>query len=71
MLYADDLVIIRLTIVTFRHRFLKWNEAFEFQCLNVNIVKTKAMVSGGIPQNGLSTGKVYQCGICGLRIKIS
>ena len=48
LLYADDIVLMSETIEGLRDKFLKWKEAFESKCLNVNFGETKAMVSSGI-----------------------
>ena len=46
LLYADDLVVMRETIVGLRNKFLKLKEAFESKGLKVNLGKTTVMVSG-------------------------
>ena len=48
---------------------MKWTEAFESNCLKVNLGKAKVMVSCNITKDGLSEIKVDPCGICGLRVK--
>ena len=68
MLYADDLVQMSETIKAFRNRIIKW-KAFESKGLNVNLGKTKVMVSSGITQDGISESKVAPCGVCSLRVK--
>ena len=69
LLYANDLVLMRETIMGLRNKFIKWMEAFESKGLKVNLGKTKMMVSGGITKDGLSESKVYQCGVYSLRVK--
>ena len=68
LLYADDLVVTSETVMELRNKFLKWKEAFEITCLNVNPGKTKLMVSGSITKDGMSKSKVDPCGICSLRV---
>ena len=47
----------------------KWMKAFESKGLNVDLGNTKVMLSVGITKDGLSNNKIYQCGICSLRVK--
>ena len=54
MLYPDDLVAISKIIEGFRNKLIKWKEAFESKGLEVNLGKTKVMVSGGISKDGMS-----------------
>ena len=37
--------------------------------MEVNLGKTKLVVSGVITKDGLSKSKVYQCWVCSLRVK--
>ena len=69
LLYADDLVLMSETIEGLRNKFIKWRKAFESKGLNVNLGKTKVMISGGITKDGLSKSKVDPCGFCSLRVK--
>ena len=69
LLYADDLVLMREMIEVFRNKYLKWKEDFECKSLIVCHEKTKVMVSGSVVKNGLCERKVYQCGVCGLKVK--
>ena len=71
LLYADDIVLMSETIEGLRNKFIKWKEAFESKGLNVNLVKTKVMVSGGITKDGMSKGEVDPCGVCSLRVKVN
>ena len=52
-----------------RNKFKKWKKAYESKGLNVNLGKTKVMVSCGITKDGLSKSKVDPFGVCGLRVK--
>ena len=67
LLYAEALVLMSETIEGLSDRFIKWKEAFESKGLNVNLGKTKVMVSGGITKDVLSKSKVVPCWICSLR----
>ena len=69
LLYADDLVLMSETIEGLRNKFLKWKEVFKSKGLNVNLGKTKVMVSGGITKDGMSKSKVDPCRVCCLRVK--
>ena len=69
LLYADDLILMSYTIVGLRDKLLKCKEAFKSKGLRLNLGKTKAMVSRGITQTGLSKSKVDPCGICSSRVK--
>ena len=64
ILYADGLVLISETIEELREKFRKWKEAFESKGMNVNLGKTKLMVSGSgeITTTG---SKIDPCGVCG------
>ena len=48
LLYAYDLVLVSETIEGLRNMFLKWKEAIESKGMNVNLGKTRVMVSSGI-----------------------
>ena len=52
-----------------RDMFLKWKESVESKGLNVNLGKTKVMVSCGITQHGLSKSKVDPCVVCNFKVK--
>ena len=65
LLYADDLVLVSETIEGLRKKFLKF-KALKRNGLKVNLGKTKAMVSSGITQDGLSQSMGDQCGVCHL-----
>ena len=58
LLYADDFILMSVTIKGFMNRLLEWKEAFESKGLKVNLVKTKVMVSSGFTKDGLSKSKV-------------
>ena len=66
ILYADDLVIIRETMEGLRQKFQKWKEAFESKGMEVNLKKTKVMVSGSEGERIVS--KIDPCGMCGKRV---
>ena len=68
LLYADDLVLISVTVDGVRNKFLNWKEAFESYGLKVNIEKTNAMVSGGLTKDDMSRSKVDHFGVCSLRV---
>ena len=57
------------TIEGLSNKFLKCNEDFESNDLNVNLEKTKAMVSGGITKEGTYKSKIDPCWVCSLRVK--
>ena len=42
---------------------------FDSKCLKANLGKTKAMISSGITNDGMSKSKVDQCGVSSLREK--
>ena len=44
LLYVNDLVLMSETIEVLRNMFLKWQEAYENNCLNVDLEKGKVMV---------------------------
>ena len=68
-LYTDDLDLMIATIEELWNKFRKWKEAFENKGLKVNLEKTKVVVNGCITKDGLF--KVYPCGICSLRVKVT
>ena len=68
LLYADDLVLMSVTIQGHRDEFLKWKEAFNGEGLKVSLGKTNVMVSNGITTDGMSKSKVDPCGVCCLRV---
>ena len=51
--YADDLVLMSETIEGLRDMFLKWWGAFGRKCLQVNLGKTRIMVSSSITQDAI------------------
>ena len=63
VLYADDLVLTRETMEGLREKFWKWKEAFESRGLEVNLGKTKVVVSGA--EGEVTVSKIDPCGICG------
>ena len=69
LLYADDLVLMSVTMEGVKNKFLKWKEAFEIKDVKVIIGKTKVIVSGGITKDGMSKSNVYQFEVCCLRVK--
>ena len=56
-LYTDDLVLMSETIEGIWDNFLKWKEAFYSKDLQINLVKTKVMVCGGITKDCMSKSK--------------
>ena len=66
MLYVDNLVLTGETVEGLREKFWKWKEAFESKGLNVNLGKTKVVVSGA--EDEVSVSKVDPCGICEKRV---
>ena len=58
-----------MRIEGFGNKFLKWKEALERKGLNVNVGKTKVMVSCGITKDGLSKSKGDPSCVCSLRAK--
>ena len=67
--YADDLLLMSMTIERLRSMFVKWKAAFESKGLTIDLGKTKVMVSDDITKDGLSKGNVDPCGVCSLRVK--
>ena len=51
-------------VITTHDKFLKWREAFESKGLNVNLKKTKVMVSGS--KGEVLKSKVDPCAKCGI-----
>ena len=68
LLYADDFVLMRVTIEGFRNKFLKWKEAFVSKGSKVNLGKIRLtflpLLCGGITKDGMSESKVDACGVC-------
>ena len=69
LLYADELVLMSETIEGLGNKFLKWMEALESKSLNVNLEKTKVVVSGGITKDGMSKSEVDPCRVYSRRAK--
>ena len=67
--YADDLVLMSVTIDGLMDKFKKWKEAFERKGSKVNLWKPKVMVCCCITKDGMSKSKVDPCGVCSLRVK--
>ena len=63
MLYTDDLVLTSETMEGLREKFWKWKEAFEGKGLQVNLGKTKVVVSGAA-EGKMSVSKIDPGGIC-------
>ena len=66
ILYADGLVLISESMENLKKKFLKLKEAFESKGLQVNIKKTKVMVSG--LKGEVLESKVDPCVKCGKRV---
>ena len=66
ILYADDLVLMGKTMEELRENFDEWREAFESKGMQVNLGKTKLMVSGMEEETFHS--KIDPCGMCGTRV---
>ena len=62
----DDLVLMSESIENLKEKFLKWKEAFESKEMEVNLKKTKIMVSG--LKNELLKSKVDPCAKCSQRM---
>ena len=60
MFYADDLVLMSETMEGLREKFWKWKEAFESKGLQINLRKTKVVLSGA--EGEVSVSKVDACG---------
>ena len=71
LLYADDLVLMTVTIEGFRNKFLQWKEVFESKGLKVNLGNPMVIVSSSITKDDLSKSKVDPCGVCSLRVKVN
>ena len=68
LLYADDFVLMSVSMKIIRNNLLEWKHSFEDKALKVNLCKTKVMITGGITRDGLSKSKVNSCGVCSLRV---
>ena len=68
-LHADDVLQMSETIVGLRNKISEWMESFESKGLNVNLLKTKVMVSSSITKDGLSNSNVDTCGFSSFREK--
>ena len=66
ILYADDLVLMSESLEDLRERLQRWRNALEDKGLNVNVGKTKMMVSG--TEGEIALSKIDHCGICGKRV---
>ena len=66
VMYADDLVLMSKSLDDLRERFQRWRSALEDKGLNVNVGKTKMMVSG--TEGKIVLSKTDPCGICGNRV---
>ena len=71
LLYADDLILMNETNDGLRNKLFKLKKAFESKGLNVNLGKTKVMVSGRVTKDGASESKVGPSEICSLRAKVN
>ena len=49
-----------------RERFQRWKEAFDSKGMKINLLKTKVMVSGSVPE--VAKSKIDPCGMCGKRV---
>ena len=65
-LYVDDLVLMSESLKDLGERFQRWRSALEGKGLNVNVGKTKMMVSG--TEGEIALSKIDPCGICGKRV---
>ena len=63
--YADYLVLLSETVEELWDMIVKWKEAFESKCFNINLWKTNVMVSS------MSEHKVDPSVVCNLRVKSS
>ena len=66
ILYVDDLVLMSDRIENLKKKFLKWKETFERKGLNVNLKKTKVMVSS--LRGEVLQSKVDPCAKCSKRV---
>ena len=65
--YVDDLILMSEAIQELWNKVRKLKELIEIKGLNINLGKTKEMVSGGIAKDGLSE----QRWICSLKAKVN
>ena len=65
------IVLMSATIEALRSKILKWKEALESKGMNVDLGKTKIMVSCSITKDGMSKSKVDPCEVCSLRVKVN
>ena len=67
LLYADDLVLSAETKEAVEAKFMEWKSPLERRGMNVNIGKTKLMVTGKKAEV-IRSGR-YPCGVCGSGVR--
>ena len=69
MLHANDMVLINNIIEHLRKKFSKWKKTFESKGLNINLTKTKVIVSGS--KDEVLRSKVDPYAKCGKKVMAS
>ena len=64
LLYADDLVIMALTMEQLGRRVAEWRASLLDKGLKVNAEKSKVMVGSSVGKIIVNSGK-WPCGVCG------
>ena len=65
ILYANDILLIAKSMAELQEKFYGLKSALKCKGLNVNLMKTKAMVSKIGQVTGRPSSKKDLCGICG------
>ena len=71
LLYENNLFMLNETIEGLWNKFFKCKETFESKGFNINLVKSKVMLTGSIEIYGLSKSNVDPCDVCSMRVKSS
>ena len=69
LLYADDLVLINVTVKGLRNKLIDLKDAFESEGFKVYLWKAKVIVSSGITKIGMCKSEVDPSAVCSLRVK--
>ena len=71
ILYVDDIVLIEESMAEWQEKFYGWKSALESKCLNVNLMKTRVMVSKIGHVTVKASNKKDPCGICGRKTMLN